>query len=164
MKGKKTKNQCIEELVEPLNALRKEKNVQDMVVHRFQALFLEEGVFSPTIHEFPYPVAVFQPDGMIVAVNSTLTEETGLCISRTTIKKHNILNRITDRNFQILDAVEDVFSGKASFLTRLSDPLAMFLQENSSKQVDSETYQSAMFFPVAEDGSQVTHGAVIFMR
>ena len=49
MKGKRTKKQCIEELVEPLNTLRKEKDVQDMVVHRFQALFLEEGVFSPPI-------------------------------------------------------------------------------------------------------------------
>ena len=79
-------------------------------------------------------------------------------------KKHNILNRITDPNFQVLDAVEDVFSGKTSFLIRLSDPLAMFLQENSSKQLDSETYQSALFLPIAEDGSQVTHGAVIFMK
>lgn len=164
MKGKRTKKQCIEELVEPLNTLRKEKDVQDMVVHRFQALFLEEGVFSPTIQEFPCPVAVFQPDGMIVTVNNTLTEETGLCISRLTTKKHNILNRITDPNFQVLDAVEDVFSGKTSFLTRLSDPLAMFLQENSSKQLGSETYQSALFLPIAEDGSQVTHGAVIFMK
>ena len=164
MKEKKTKNQCIDALVELLNALRKEKNVQDMLVQRFQELFFKEGLFSRTIREFPYPIVVFQPDGVIVAVSNTLTEETGLCISQSTAKKHNILNRITDPNFQILDAVEDVFSGKCSFLTKLNDPLAMFLQESSSKQVDLETYQSAVFFPIAEDENRVAHGAVIFMK
>lgn len=164
MKAKKTIEQSIEALVEPLNALRKEKNMQDMLVRRFQELFFEEGLFSKTIREFPYPIVVFQPDGMIVTVSNTLTEETGLCISQSTAKKHNILNRITDQNFQILDAVEDIFAGKSSFLTKLNDPLAMFLQESSSKQVDLETYQSAVFFPIAEYENRVTHGAVIFMK
>lgn len=164
MKEKKTKEQSIEALVEPLNTLRKEKHVQDMVVGRFQELILEEGLFSQTIREFIYPMAVFRQDGTIVFVSNALTEETGLYITESCVKMHNILNRITDSNFQILDAVEDVFSGKTSFLTNLFDPLAMFIRESSSKQADCSKHQSAIFFPIAEDGGQITHGAVIFIK
>ena len=164
MKEKKTKEQSVEALVEPLNALRKEKNVQDMVVRRFQALIQEEGLFSQTIREFIYPMAVFRQDGTILFVSNTLTEETGLYIVESSAKKYNILDRITDSNYQILDAAEDVFSGKTSFLMNLFDPLAMFIVESSSKKADCSKYQSAIFFPIAEDGGQITHGAVIFIK
>lgn len=164
MKEKKVKERLIEELVEPLKTLRNEKNVQDMVVRQFQALILEEGLFSQTIREFIYPMAVFRQDGTILFVNNALIEETGLYIPESSIKKHNILNRITDSNFQILDAVEDVFSEKTSFLMNLFDPLAMFIRESSSKQADCSKYQSAIFFPIAEDEGQITHGAVIFIK
>lgn len=164
MKEKKTKEQSIEELVEPLNTLRKEKNVQEMVVRRFQALILEEGLSSQTIRELIYPMAVFRQDGAIMFVSNALTEETGLYIAESSEKKHNIFNRITDPNFQIVDAVEDVFSQKTSFLMNLFDPLAMFIRESSSKQADCSKYQSAIFFPIAEDGGQITHGAVIFIK
>lgn len=164
MKEKKTKDQSIEVLVEQLNTLRKEKNMQDFVVRRFQSLILEEGLFSHAIREFIYPMAVFRQDGTILIVNNELTEETGLYIDESSVKKHNILNRLTDSNFQILDAVEDVFSGKTSFLVNLFDPLAMFIRESSRKQADCSKYQSAIFFPIAEDVGQITHGAVIFIK
>lgn len=164
MKEKKIKGQSIEELVKLLNILRKEKNVQDMVVRRFQKLILENGLYSQTIREFIYPMVVFRKDGIILFVNNALTEETGLYIDESSVKKHNILDRITDSNFQILDAVEDVFSGKISFLTNLFDPLAMFIRESSSKQADYSKYKSAFFFPIVEDRGQITNGAVIFIK
>ncbi len=152
-----------EKLLEPLNALRKEKNAQDIVVRRFQALIQAEGWFSQTIKDFPYPVAVFRKDGTILFVSSTLTEETGLYIGESPAKRYNILNRITDSNFQILDAAEDVFSGKTSFLVNLFDPLAMFIGESSGKKTDCSKYQSAIFFPIAEEDGQITYGTVIFI-
>lgn len=82
MKGKRTKKQCIE-LVEPLNALRKER-CTGYGCASISSTVSWGGVFSPTIQKFPCPVAVFQPDGMIVTVNNTLTEETGLYISQST--------------------------------------------------------------------------------
>ncbi len=109
-------------------------------------------------------MAVFGQNGTILFVSNALTEETGLYITESSAKKHNILNRITDLNFHILDAVEDVFSGKTSFLTNLFDPLAMFIRESSNKQADCSKYQSAIFFPIAEYGDQITHGAVIFIK
>lgn len=164
MKAKNTKGLSIEALIEPLNALRKEEDAKEQIARRFQSVFLEEGLFSHTIKDFVYPMAVFGQDGTIFYVSAALTDETGMAVTEQTQKKHNILNYITDSNFHILDAIEDVFSGKTNFLVDLFDPLALFISDSSRWMADDVKYQSAIFFPIAIDCGRVTHGAVIFIK
>lgn len=164
MTGKKAREQPLEELIETLKTLRKEEKLQDCVVQKIQNLIQNEGLFSDAIKDFQYPMAVFRQDGALVLVNNVLSEETGLCIGDLSKSKNSILNRITDPNFQILDAVEDVFMGETTFLNGLADPLAMFISERSSKKISASNYQSAIFFPIIEDAGQITHGAAIFMK
>lgn len=164
MPGKKAREQPLEELIETFKTLREKEKVQDCMVQKFQKLIQNEGLFSHAIKDFPYPMAVFQQDGALVLVNSALYEETGLCIADLSKSNHSILNRITDSNFKILDAVEDVFMRETTFLNGLSAPLAMFISERSSKKISDSKYQNAIFFPIIEDADQITYGAVVFIK
>jgi hypothetical protein len=159
---KKTMTQPLEELTEMLNALREKEKIQDSMIREFQELIRNEGLSSPVITSFPYPLAVFWQNGDLALVNSAFSKETGLCAADLQEGKHSILNRITDENFRILDAVENVFAGETAFLTGLSDPLAMFLSEMSSKKKSSINYKSAVFFPIMEDAGRIARGVVIF--
>ncbi len=163
----KARERPLVELIKTLKTLRRKEMILDSVEQKFQKLILNEGLFSHTIKDFPYPMTVFRQDEVLVFVNNVLSEETGLYIADLSKSKHNILNRITDSNFEILDAVEDVFMRETTFLNDLSYPLAMFICERSSKRISKKIsaskYQSAIFFPIIEDADQITHGAAVFM-
>lgn len=93
-----------------------------------------------------------------------LSNETGLYAINLSQSKHSLLNRITDANLPILDAAENVFMGKTTFLTGLSDPMDMFMSDRTGKKTSSSEYREAVFFPIIRDEGQTTQGAVIFMK
>lgn len=161
---KKAGEQTLGELVEALKALQEKEKLQDNVVHKFRNLIVAQGLSSPIIKDFPHPMAIFLQNGDLVFVNSAFSKETGLYPADLTKSKHSMLNRITDANFRILDAVENVFMGETTFLTGLSDPLGMFVSESSTKRRSFINYKCAIFFPGIEVASQATHGAVIFIK
>ena len=161
---KKAGEQTLEELVEVLKALQEKEKLQCNVVHKFRSLIVAQGLSSPIIKDFPHPMASFSQNGDLVFVNSAFSRETGLYSADLTKSKHSMLNRITDANFRILDAVENVFMGETTFLTGMSDPLAMFFTESSNKRRSFINYKDAIFFPVIEVAGQTTHGAVIFIE
>lgn len=164
MMEKKIRTQPFEELAEMFQALQEKEKIQDYMIQKFQKLIRNEGLSSSSIKSFPYPLAVFWQNGDLVLVNSAFSKETELYTADLSEGKHSILNRITDANFRILNAVENVFMGEATFLAGLSDPLAIFISEKSSRKKSSLNYQSAVFFPIIEDAGQTTHGAVIFTK
>jgi hypothetical protein len=161
---KKTRKQPLKELSEMLEALQEKEKIQDSMVKKFQKHTRSQGLSSFVIKNFPYPMAVFEQDGDLVFVNSALSEETGLYTADLSKSKHSIINRITDANLQILDAAENVFMGKTTFLTDLSDPLDIFMSDRSGGKILSSEYREAVFFPIAKDEGQITQGAVIFMK
>lgn len=161
---KKTRGQMAKELIERLKVLQEKEKVQDCIVQEFQNLIRSQGLSCNVIKDFPYPMAVFSQNGALVLVSSTFSKETELYADDLSKSKHSILNRITDANFRILDAVEDVFMGKTTFLTGLSDPLDIFMSEKSSRKKSSSKFQNAFFFPIIEDAGQITSGAVIFTK
>ena len=97
-------------------------------------------------------------------VNSALSDETGLCAADLSKSKHSLFNRITDANLQILDAAENVFTGKTTFLTGLSDPLDIFMSDRIGRKKLSSEYKGAVFFPITADEGKTSKGAVIFMK
>lgn len=161
---KKAGEQTLEALVEALKALQEKEKLKDNVVHKFRSLIVDQGLSSPIIKDFPHPMAFFSQNGDLVFVNSAFSRETGLYSSDLTKCKHSMLNRITDANFRILDAVENVFMGETTSLTGLSDPLGMFISESSTKRRSFINYKDAIIFPVIEVAGQTTHGAVIFFK
>jgi hypothetical protein len=156
--------QSFEELIKLFGALQEKAKMQDLLVRKFQKLIQDDGLFSTVAIRFPYPMAAFRQDGALVFVNDALSEETGLTIADLPTGKHNIINRITDPNYKILDAVDNVFMGETTFLYGLSDPLDMFISERSGKKTLSSDYQDALLFPLIEETGEITHGAAIFLK
>lgn len=161
---KKARKQPLAELTEMLKTLQEKEKMQDCMVRKFQKLIRKEGLPSSVIKNFPHPIAVFEQDGDLVFVNNALSEETGLYTADLSKSKHSILNRITDENLQILDAAENVFMGKTTFLTGLSDPLDIFMSDRTGGKILSSEYREAIFFPITQDEGQTIQGAVIFMK
>ena len=136
------------------------------MVRMFQHLIKNEGVSTPVMTNFPHPMTVYLQDGTLAIVNRAFSMETGLFSVDLSNSEscHNIINRITDANLSILDAVEQVFMGKTTFLSDLYDPLDIFISESSRKQQTSAKYWNAIFFPIVEDADKITCGAAIFIK
>lgn len=161
---KQSGQQPLEGLIEMLETLQGKAKIQDRMVREFQKLIRNKGFSFSVIKNFPYPMAVFEKDGDLVYVNSALSEETGLCAADLSQSKHSLLNRITDVDLPILDAVENVFMGKTTFLADLSDPMELFMSDRADEKIASSEYHEAVFFPITGDEGQTTQGAVIFIK
>lgn len=161
---KKASKQPLEDLTEMLKTLQGKERIQEHLVRKFQKLIHNKGWSSPVINDFPYPMAIFEQDGELVYVNRALSDETGLYVINLSQSKHSLLNRITDANLPILDAAENVFMGKTTFLTGLSNPMELFMRDKTGKKTSSSEYHEAVFFPITGDKGQTTQGAVIFMK
>lgn len=154
----------LEDLTEMLKTLQGKEKIQDCMVRKFQKLIRNKGWSSPVINDFPYPMAIFEQDGELVYVNRVLSDETGLYAINLSQSKYSLLNRITDANLPILDAVENVFMGKTTFLTGLPDSMDIFMSDRTGKKASSSEYHEAIFFPITGDEGKTTQGAVIFMK
>lgn len=162
--GKKSSNQSLEDLTEMLKTLRGKEKIQDCMVRKFQKLIRNEGLTSPVVKDFPYPMVIFEQDGELIYVNRTLSDETGLYAINVSQSKHSLINCITDANISILDAVENVFLGKTTFLTGLSDPMEIFMSDRTGKKALSSKFHKAVYFPITQDEEKTTQGAVVFMK
>jgi PAS domain-containing protein len=159
---KQSKKQPLVDLVETLKSIQGKEEMQDCMVKKFQELIRNKGESYAVINDFPYPMAIFEQDGDLVYVNRALSAITGLYTAELSLGKHSILNRITDANLPILDATENVFRSKTTFLTDLSDPLELFMSAGTNSRTSE--YREAIFFPIREDEGKTTQGAVIFMK
>ncbi|HBT63802.1 MAG TPA: hypothetical protein DEB10_03955 [Ruminococcaceae bacterium] len=161
-----TDNKSIEELIKLLKTIQEKEKAQRDMVRMFQQLIKNEGLSTPVIINFPHPMAIYLHDGALAVVNQVFSMETGLFTEDLSKSgsRHNILNRITDASLPILDAVEQVFTGKTTLLSDLSEPLDIFISESSRKQKTSAKYRNGIFFPIVKEAGQTSHGAAIFMK
>ena len=74
----------------------------------------------------------------------------------------NLFDRITDENYGVLDAAEDVFLGDTTLLSGLISPLALFCRDDA--RTVSGAYRSAVFFPIVGCGGRISHGAAMLMK
>src|SRR5690554_1470452 len=97
--------------------------VQAKFIRQVQSLMQNESDHLSVIDQFPCPVAVFARGGVIHKANRTLIKKTDLSIAEMPTGKISFLDRITNENFALAEAVEGVFYGKTALLSRLSYPL-----------------------------------------
>ena len=161
---KRSEKEPLEELTEMIKTLQGKEIIQARMVRKFQKLIRNKGWSCPVIDDFPYPIAIFEQDGELVYVNRTLSDKTGLYAINLSQSKYSLLNRITDANLPILDAVKNVFMGKTTFLTGLSDSMDIFMSDRTGKKASSSEYHEAIFFPITGDEGKTIQGAVIFMK
>ncbi len=162
MESGKTREQLLQELLRMQKDIEERVEAQERFIRRFQMLIQNDGLFSQVLHNLPLPVAIFDRDGVLCTANNALTQEAGIAPGDITSGKLSFLDRVTDENDTVLDAVEDVFTGKTIVLRRLRSPLAMFCRDDS--RAVSDAYQSAVFFPVTGSDGSVALGAVVLMK
>lgn len=162
LKQEERREQILAELTTLQRDMEKNLSAQEQFIKRFQFLIQTEEEPLSVINLFPYPVALFKNGGVLYRVNRTLMENTDLSESDISDRYLSFLDRITSENFAILEAVEGVFYGKTALLSRLSNPLALFCK--SWSYPTRNKYQSALFFPLADDEGCISLGAIMLMK
>lgn len=158
----RSKEQLLAELIRMQKELEKTLGVQEHFIKSFQLLVQDDGVFAQVIDSLPCPVAVFKRDGVLCMANRVLITETDIQSVEISAEKINFLNRVTDDNYGILEAAEDVFFGKTAFLKQLSYPLALFCRNEN--YIVSNALRSALLFPVPDRRGYISFGVIMLMK
>lgn len=150
------------ELVSMQKDIENELVVQAKFIRQVQSLMQNESDDFSVVDQFSCPIAVFARRGVIYKANRTLIEKTDLSRDEITTGKISFLDRITNENFALAEAVEGVFYGKTALLSRLSYPLELFCKSWSYQVPDD--YHSALLFPIPDSEGRVPFGIVMLMR
>ena len=158
----KSKEQLLEELSKVQKIPEERTEAQDHMIRKLQMLIANEGLFSQIIDFFPYPIAIFTKQYIVVMVNKAFAAETKLRFMNPEKGVLRILQyKIKDT--QLAVAVVKVFDGDTFFFEGLSNPFSMFsgISQQSASQLNR--YARAVIFPVSDDNAEVTHGVIVFM-
>ncbi len=163
MSGKGTKEQLLRELMDFQKVLEEKVETQDRMIKRLQLLIANEALFFQIIDYFPYPIAVFTQMRQLLAANHAFLKETGL--SKMDLEKGtcSILRKKSIDNYQIYNAVEQVFSGQTTFLNDLNNSLSLFFEYEQQHKMPLVPCKNAVLFPVRDYEDFITHGVAVFL-
>ncbi len=162
MEQKNKTMQHFAELISMQKDIENELVVQAKFIRQVQFLMQNESDHLSVIDQFQCPVAVFARGGVIHKANRTLIEKTDLRIDKIPTGKLSFLDRITNENFALAEAVEGVFYGKTVLLSRLSYPLELFCKSWSYQVPDD--YHSVLLFPLTDSEGRIPFGIVMLMK
>ena len=162
MEQKNKTMQHFAELVSMQKDIEDKLVVQAKFIRQVQSLMQNERDHLSVIDHFPCPVAVFSRGGVICKANHILIEKTDISRNEVPTRKISFLDRITNENFALAEAVEGVFYGKTVLLSRLSYPLELFCKSWSYQVPDD--YHSALLFPLPDSEGRIPFGIVMLMK
>lgn len=160
--GDQTKEQLLKELIEVQKMLEERTETQGHMIRKFQMLIANEGLFSQIIDFFPYPLAIFTPQYILVTTNKAFEAETKMRVmypekGAARILKHKI------NDIQLADAITGVFNGNTFFLKDLKNPFSMFSGIKQLSAAELNRFNRVVVFPVPADNAKITHGVILFM-
>ena len=164
MSGKRRKEQLLQELIDFQKVLEEKPETQERMIKGFQMLIANEALFFQILDYFPYPVAVFTQMWQLVAANKAFITETSLCKMDLEKGTYSILRKKSINNYQIYNAVEQVFSGQTTFINELNNSLSLFFEYEQQHRTPSFPCKNAAFFPVSDDNDFITHGVAVFLK
>ncbi len=164
MGGKRSKEQLLQEIMDFQKVLEEKLETQARMIKGLQMLVANEALFFQIIDYFPYPVAVFTQMRQLVAANKAFIMETGLCKIDLEKGAYSILRKKSIDNYQIYNAVEQVFSGQTTFVNELNNSLSLFFEYEQQHRTPSFPCKNAVFFPVSDDNDLITHGVAAFLK
>ena len=153
----------LEELPAIESTIEENKKNQKMYIKQLRRFIQSESPDLKRIDELPFPVALFQWNGVLTNANMVLTQAAGITASDLAKGHINFLNRITTENEGVLNAAERAFKGETSIVKNLVAPIFMFLRDDHLLDCN-DVYQTALFFPVDSNKKEITHGAVVLMK
>ncbi len=142
--------------------MEKTLGAQERFIISFQLLAREDGGIVALIDGLPCPLAVFERDGVLCMANQALLKETDLQLDEIAAGKISLLDRVTNENVGILEAVEHVFSGRTTYLKQLSHPLELFCRKES--HAVTSILRNALLFPLPDSEGRIELGVIMLMR
>lgn len=161
MESGKTKEDLLHELIRTQKDIEKRVEAQERFIRGFQLLVQREGLFSQAIDNLPFPVAIFGQSGVVRMANGILMKQAKIGTNELSQGKINLLDRVTDENYAVFEAVEGAFWGNTTMVKDLMFPLTLFRRDTSGEGPDP--YHTAVFFPVPGSGG-IQYGAVMLMK
>lgn len=160
--GDKTKEQLLAELLELQKMLEEKAETQGHMIRKFQMLIGNDGLFSQIIDFFPYPIAIFTPQYLLISINKAFAAVTETSTAKLEKECIRILQyKISD--VRLVSAINQVFNGNTFFLDDLKHPFSMFSQIPQQLILQSDRFKKAVIFPVPADDDVITHGVIVFM-
>jgi hypothetical protein len=156
----KSKEQLLEELSAVQKMLEEKTAAQGHMIKKFQALLENEGLFSQIIDLFPYPIAIFTSQLVLVMVNKAFSAVTKNILGSPEKGDIHIL-QYTIEDAQLAQSVTRVFSGETFILENVKKPFSMFM--GIEQQNNIRGFVKVAIFPVLADNARVTHGVIVFM-
>jgi hypothetical protein len=123
-----------------------------------QDLLQGKDMFSMSIKQLLWPIAVFGRHGVIELANDKLIEGTGLTEDDVKAGKMSLRN-IEAENFDFSEAAKLALRGETHVVNGLRYPLELI---SSKSPCDTPDYKSAMFFSIFSDEAP-TRGVVVFL-
>lgn len=156
------KRQLLQELLETQKAIEKKLETQDQMIKRFQFLSANGDLFIQIIDYFPYPIAVFLPDGLLKLVNHTLLTAANLSSSEAIVGKYNLFSQPASMETGISKAVKRALTGETIYLFDLKSPLKSFTGQTTSEGIPG--YHDAVVFPVSDHNEEIRHAVVVLIN
>ena len=127
-------------------------------IHAARSLRLHTDRLAKAMVAMPCPVAFFGRYGDVIKANRALLRLAKRKSSEVSAGTVNFLNRVTDENYAVFEAVEDVFCGKARVAEGLVYPLSLFAREDGCP--GNDRYNGAVFCPVIGDDGVIEVGVM----
>lgn len=156
------KRQLLKELIETQKAIEKKLETQDRMIKRFQRLSNNGDLFVQIIDYFPYPIAVFLPDGLLKLVNHALLTAANLSSNEAIVGRYNIFGHPAPKETAISKAVKLALTGETVYLFDLKSPLKSFTGQTTREGISG--HHDAVFFPLSDHKGRISHAVVVLIN
>lgn len=164
MESNDVKRQLLQELMETQKAIEEKLAAQDQMIKRFQTLIANGDLLAQIIDYFPYPIAVFLPNGRLRMVNHTLLAAANLCDGEGIVGKYNVFSHSSHPENEISAAIKRALAGETVFLSDRESPLMILGKTGQTTGSGLTGRQEAIVFPVTDNNGAISHAVVVLIN
>ncbi|NLC08335.1 MAG: hypothetical protein GX755_10315 [Syntrophomonadaceae bacterium] len=164
MDSSDVKRQLLKELIETQKAIEEKLEAQDQMIKRFQVLIADGDLFARIIDYFPYPIAVFLPDGLLRMVNRMLLAAADLSDSQGIVGKYNVFSHSSHLENGIAEAIKRALAGETVFLSQHQSPLMSLGRAVGTTDRAIADRQDAVVFPLTDNNGVISHAVVVLIN
>ncbi len=147
------KRRLLNELVSAQADMEEKLKTQERMIRRFQAMLLGADIFGQVIDCFPYPIAVFLPNGRLRLANPAMLAAVGP-------GGEAVLDFGAQSKTGFWAAVEQALSGRTVFFSGACFPFARSCED---AQRDVPACSDAVVFPLTDGDGRVSHAAAVLL-
>jgi len=121
-------------------------------------------LFCDLIESFPYPIQLYKPDGLLVAVNAAFLREFSIPHPGLIVGKYNILQDPTLAGYGVSEEVHAAFEGKQASVMNIPAPVHKLKQWFHIPVKSTELfYLDISSFPLRNDQNEMIGVAIVYV-